>query len=52
MGARNRPYGAFEIIREQLELTGRQRETARVVNGPVAVHKNNDAVLAIEQFID
>lgn len=52
MRARNRPYCTFKIIREPLELTSRQREPAHVVDGPLTVHKNDDGVLAIQQFID
>jgi hypothetical protein len=48
MGARHALHGAREIICQQLELTGGQREPARVIDGPLAVHENDDAVLAVQ----
>jgi hypothetical protein len=48
MRSRDDAYSAFEIIREQLELTRREREPARVVDGPLAVDKYDDAVLSVQ----
>ena len=52
MRARDGTHCAFEIVGQQFELTGGHREPARVADGPLTVHDDDDAVLAVQQFVD
>ena len=52
MRARDNSDGALDLIRQQFELTGRQRESARVVDRPLTVDQDDDAVFAIQQLVN
>jgi hypothetical protein len=50
--ARDHAHGALDVIGQQFELTGRQRKPPRVVDRPLTVDQDDDAVLAVEQLVN
>jgi hypothetical protein len=50
--AGDRSYEAFHVMREQLELTWRQPEPARVTHRACSIDKEDEAVLALQHVVD